>query len=78
MLRVICIDDITDILGFGDGRKELTYGKEYKVIHPWFKDGEIVKYELINDLGQKTDYRIERFVSKSEFREIKLRKLGIW
>jgi hypothetical protein len=28
-INKMCIDDVTDILNFGDGIKELTYGKEY-------------------------------------------------
>ena len=30
-MRLICIDDETDILNFGDGVKELTWGKEYQI-----------------------------------------------
>ena len=29
-MRLICIDDVTDILSFGDGRKELTWAKNMK------------------------------------------------
>lgn len=31
MRKVICIDDVVDILGFGKRDKELTYGKLYEI-----------------------------------------------
>lgn len=31
-MKLICIDDVTDILGFGDVVKELTYGKTYEIL----------------------------------------------
>ena len=38
-ISLICIDPVTDILNFGNGKPELTYGKEYKVIR-WFEKHE--------------------------------------
>jgi hypothetical protein len=74
---LICIDDVTDILNFGDGIKELTYGKEYEILHLYYNDDpdRPKQCSIINDRGIKNDYRIERFVDKSEFRNITINKI---
>lgn len=79
-MKLVCIDDVTDILGFGDGVKELTYGKTYEVSFyeaatPLQKVRQYVS--LINDRGRNSDYLSDRFVSLERFREIKLKSLGI-
>ena len=77
-LKLICIDDVTDILNFGDGVKELTWGKEYQIqsFYEAHEDGR--QYiSLINDKGKSNDYLSDRFVSLERFREIQLEKLGI-
>jgi len=77
-LKLICIDDVTDILNFGDGVKELTWGKEYQIqgLYEAHEDGR--QYiSLINDRGTSNDYIVDRFVSLERFREIQLEKLGI-
>lgn len=77
-LKLICIDDVTDILNFGDGVKELTWGKEYQIqgFYEAHEDGR--QYiSLINDRGTSNDYIVDRFVSLERFREIQLEKLGI-
>lgn len=77
-MKLICIDDETDILNFGDGVKELTFGKEYEInkFYEAHEDGR--EYiSLINDRGRSNDYLIDRFVTLEEFRELQLRKLGI-
>jgi hypothetical protein len=73
----ICIDDVTDILNFGDGIKELTYGKEYEL---YFNNLPTKSYtpkycSLINDKGISNDYYYDRFVDKAEFRNIKIKKI---
>lgn len=77
-MKLICINDVTDILGFGDGVKELTYGKSYEITRYYkiLRDGR--RYiSLINDKNIDNDYLIDRFISLSEYRENKLKKLGI-
>ena len=47
-INKICIDDVTDILNFGDGIKELTYGKEYTIMETYEKKCCcIIKHESI-------------------------------
>ncbi len=75
-MKLICIDDVTDILGFGDGVKELTYGKSYKVIKFYVvEQGRHQQVNIINDLGISNDYRLDRFVSLKRWREIQLNKI---
>lgn len=73
----ICIDDVTDILNFGDGIKELTYGKEYELYFDNLPTKSYIpKYcSLINDKGISNDYYYDRFVDKAEFRNIKIKKI---
>jgi hypothetical protein len=75
-MKLVCIDDVTDILGFGNGVKELTYGKSYKVIAFYEKkDGRHQQIRIINDLGVYNDYRLDRFVSLERWREIQINKI---
>ena len=77
-MKLICIDDVTDSLNFGDGIKELTFGKEYKIVSFYEKKPDGRQYIiLINDKGISDDYLIRRFVSLEAFREIQLKKLEI-
>jgi hypothetical protein len=76
--KLICIDDETDALNFGDGIKELTWGKEYHIITDLYNYVDGRRYvSLINDKGKRNDYLINRFVQLERFREIQLNKLGI-
>ena len=76
--KLICIDDETDALNFGDGIKELTFGKEYHIIADYLYNVNGRRYvSLINDKGKSNDYLIDRFVTLEVFREIKLNQLGI-
>ena len=77
-MKLICIDDETDVLNFGDGVKELTFGKEYE-IHKFYEAHEDGRQyvSLYNDRGKSNDYLIDRFTTLSVFREMKLKKLGI-
>ena len=77
---LICIDDVTDILKFGDGIRELTYGRAYKVTR-WFEtksDGRQF-ISIRNDKDALTEYLTSRFLSKEDFlqleRDKKLNKL---
>lgn len=75
---VICMDDRTDALKFGDGLKELTFGKKYEVLtfYPTFPDGR--EYiAIVNDLGRTNDYLLSRFTTIEKFRELQLDKLII-
>ena len=80
-MKVICIDDITDILNFGDGRKELTLYKEYEIIEKYIDyTGDVdswhrIQVSIINDLGIKNEYLLSRFVTREEFRELQLNEL---
>jgi hypothetical protein len=77
-MKLICIDDVTDILGFGDGVKELTFGKEYEIKTFYRPNEDGRQYVgLINDRGHINEYLIKRFVSLEMFREMQLNKLGI-
>lgn len=71
---LVCIDCETDILKFGqNGVCELTYGKTYYVIETY----HVRFYTLINDKGISNDYLRTRFVTQEEFRELKLKEIGI-
>lgn len=73
---LICIDDVTDILNFGkDKTPELAYGKTYYVeFYKPHEDGR--QYvRLKNERNVWNDYLITRFVTKEEFRNIKIEKL---
>ena len=77
-MKLICIDDLVDIIGFGDGVKELTWGKEYEIVNFYDIKGDGREYiSVINDKGRNTDYLIDRFVDLESFREIQLNKIGI-
>lgn len=76
--KVICIDDVTDILNFGDGIKELTYGKEYEIIERYYQiEWDRLQISIINDEGIKNEYRLSRFVTLEEWRENRLKEIGI-
>ena len=77
-ISLICIDPVTDILNFGNGKPELTYGKEYKVIR-WFEKHEDGRQfiGIINDSNKQSEYLITRFVTKEVYRDNKLKELGI-
>ena len=77
-MKLICIDDRTDSLNFGDGVKELTFGKEYEIKSFYEAHADGRQYiSLINDSGKSSDYLIDRFVTLGVFREMQLSKLGI-
>lgn len=80
-MKMICIDDETDMLQFGSGEKELTRGKEYEVLHKYYElVGEMrspIQITVMNDRGRKCDYLLSRFVTIEEWREMKLNELGI-
>ena len=76
-MKLICIDDETDILNFGNGVKELTWGKEYQINSHYDSTNGRRYYSLINDEGIDNDYNSDRFVTLEKFRELQLKKLGI-
>ena len=76
-MKLICIDDETDILNFGDGIKELTFGKEYQILSVYESTNGRQYISLINDEGKSNDYLSDRFVTLETFRELQLNKLGI-
>ena len=39
-MKLICIDDVTDVLNFGNGEKHLTWGKEHEIVSFYQKDSE--------------------------------------
>lgn len=79
-ISLICIDPVTDILKFGNGKPELTYGKEYKV-ERWFKkdDGRpwiaVEFIGIINDSGERNEYLITRFVTRTTWRNMQIRSI---
>ena len=76
-MKLICIDDENDILNFGDGVKELTFGKEYQILSHYDSTNGRRYYSLINDKGISNDYNSDRFVTLETFRELQLNKLRI-
>ena len=75
---LICIDHITDILNFGNGEPELTYGKEYEVTRLFDKKEDGRQFiGIINDSNKQSEYLITRFVTKEVYRDNKLKELGI-
>ena len=76
-MRLICIYDETDILNFGDGVKELTWGKEYQINSHYDSTNGKRYYSILNDKGVGNDYLSDRFVTLEKFREIQLNKIGI-
>lgn len=76
-MRLICIDNETDILKFGDDVKELTWGKEYQINSHYDSTNGKRYYSILNDKGVGDDYLSDRFVSLEKFREIQLNKIGI-
>jgi c-di-AMP phosphodiesterase-like protein len=76
-MRLICIDDETDVLKFGDGVKELTWGKEYQINSHYDSTNGKRYYSILNDKGVGNDYLSDRFVTLEKFREIQLNKIGI-
>ena len=78
-MKVVCIDDVTDILKFGDGIRELTYGKEYEIlVTKNSKRGpDRIQIQIINDRGDRNEYLLSRFVTREKFRELKLKEIGI-
>lgn len=69
-MKVVCID--ISPRGSIKGHQGLTLDKKYEVI-----SDDALYFEVINDDGFKCSYRKIRFVSLDEFRESKLKKLGI-
>ena len=71
MIKLICIDPVTDILNFGNGKPELTYGKEYEVDR-WFEKHEDGRHfiGIINDSGEKSEYLITRFTTRTIWRNM--------
>lgn len=81
-MKVICIDGVTDILNFGNGKKELTKYKEYEILEKFinYNDGmnsNRIQISIINDIGCRNEYLLSRFVTIDEFREMRLKELGI-
>ena len=73
-LKLICIDPMTDILNLGNGKPELTYGKEYK-IERWFTKSEDGRQfiGIINDSNERNEYLITRFVTRTKWRDMQIR-----
>lgn len=75
-MKLVCIDDVVDILKFGNGKKELTYGKEYDILLFYQEvEGRPRQVCIINDIGKKSDYRLDRFVSIDQYRDIQINKI---
>ena len=54
----------------------LTYGKEYEVVN--YTENLFDDFvEVVNNYGHNTEYLRSRFVSKEEWREMKLKELGL-
>lgn len=75
-MKMICIYEVTDILDFGNGKPELTYGKEYEIIREFkrLEDGRQF-VGIINDSNVLTEYLISRFVTKDVFRDKIINKI---
>jgi len=75
-LKLICIDPVTDILNFGNGEPELTYGKEYEVVR-WYEKKEDGRQfiGIKNDSKQISEYLITRFVTRTQWRNMQIRTI---
>jgi hypothetical protein len=73
-ISLICIDPVTDILNFGNGKPELTYGKEYKIIR-WFEKHEDGRQfiGIKNDSDERNEYLITRFVTRTTWRNMQIK-----
>ncbi len=76
-MRLICIDDETDILNFGDGVKELTYGKEYQINSHYDSTNGKRYYSILNDKGVRHGVEKELFIDIAKIRQDKIKELGI-
>lgn len=66
--KIVCIEP------YGNGG--LTYGTEYEVVN--YAENLFDDFvEIINNHGHYTEYLRSRFVTKEEWREMKLKELGI-
>lgn len=66
--KIICIEP------YGNGG--LTYGTEYEVVN--YTENLFDDFvEVVNNYGHNTEYLRSRFVSKEEWREMKLKELGL-
>lgn len=74
-ITLICIDDRVDLLGFGSGGKELTFGKKYSIRWAQTVDNGRTYVSIINDLGKESEYLLSRFVDESDYRDIKIDQL---
>ena len=71
-MKLVCIDDLQF---FGDGVKELTWGKEYQIISHYDSPSGKRYYNISNDKGVGNDYLSDRFVTREEFRELQINKI---
>ena len=53
--KLICIDDETDALNFGDGIKELTFGKEYHIITDYLYNVSVCSVLFCHFLKNKSN-----------------------
>ena len=75
-MNLICIYPETDILKFGNGEKELTYGKEYQIILTYQStEGRNQQVVIVNDLGRSGDYRLDSFITTEEYRDLQITKI---
>lgn len=66
--KIVCTEP------YGNG--SLTYGKEYEVVN--YTENLFDDFvEVVNNYGHNTEYLRSRFVSKEEWREMKLKELGL-
>ena len=75
-ISLTCIDPFTDILNFGNGKPELTYGKQYKV-ERWFEKHEDGRQfiGIINDSDERNEYLITRFVTITTWRNMQINSI---
>lgn len=67
LVCIVCIEPYDN--------QHITYGTEYTVSRYDLLDAEWV--EIINNEGLRSEYLRRRFVTKEEWREMKLKELGI-
>lgn len=68
-MKVICIDDKTLS---GNPNRGLTFGKEYEVVK---NHGKV--FMIIDDYGERTWFISQIFTTIEEWREMKLKEIGI-
>ena len=73
-MKVVCIDAPNSPVSVLGGKKYLTNGKVYDVL---YFDDYLNLYTILDDMSYIEKFSGDRFVTLSDFRNDKLKELGI-